>query len=60
MLVVVGHRTNTFSEACSRQDAYKWLGAMKKEIKSLKENNVWELTHVPQNRKAIGIKVDSP
>ena len=41
------------SEAQTNQ---KWLDAMKKEIGSLHENNVWELVELPADRKAVGSK----
>ena len=34
----------------------KWNEAMGKEIKSLKDNQVWELTTLPTGKKAITCK----
>ena len=32
------------------------LGAMASEMKSLQENDMWELVHLPEGRKALGSK----
>ena len=45
-----------FSEAVNSIDSDKWLEAMKDEIESINKNNVWELTDLPKDRKAIGCK----
>ena len=33
-----------------------WLNAMEKEMKSLQENNVWELVELPNGWKPVGSK----
>ena len=43
----------TFEEAVSSAN---WTEAMKKEIKSLRDNQVWELTTLPPGKTAIGSK----
>ncbi|KAL0878679.1 hypothetical protein ABMA27_003736 [Loxostege sticticalis] len=39
-----------------RVDREEWLKAMKNEIESLKENNVWTLCDLPPQRKALPYK----
>lgn len=46
----------SFNEAISGQFSEQWLNAMKEEIESLNENGTWELTELPNDRKAIGCK----
>ncbi|XP_036138913.1 uncharacterized protein LOC114255139 [Monomorium pharaonis] len=43
----------TLKEAKQSSDAKQWEIAMKEEITSLEENNTWELTDLPEHRKAI-------
>ena len=43
----------TIEEATACSEKSKWIGAMNKEMKSLKENEVWEL---PKGRKTVGSK----
>lgn len=45
-----------FKEAMSSNDADKWIEAMNEELDSIKKNDVWELTDLPNQRKAIGCK----
>jgi len=33
-----------------------WQSTMKKEMHAIQENDTWELTTLPQNHKAIGVK----
>ena len=40
----------------SSSDATQWLEAMNEELDSIKKNNVWVLTDLPNGRKAIGCK----
>ena len=46
----------TFEEATGCPEKAKWKEAMGKEIKSLKDNKVWELTTLPPGKKGIGCK----
>ena len=34
----------------------KWMNAMEQEMKSLKENEVWELVELPKDRKTVGCR----
>ena len=43
-------------EALSSPDKEKWKSAMASEMKSLKDNDVWELVKLPEGRKALGSK----
>jgi hypothetical protein len=45
-----------FKEAINSNDANEWIKAMNDEINSIKNNDVWELTDLPIQRKAIGCK----
>ena len=44
----------TVDEAVASPDKGEWKTAMEKEMKSLKENEVWELVELPEGRKAVG------
>ena len=43
-------------EAVASPEQSKWLKAMKNEVQSLKDNDVWELVELPDGRKAVGSK----
>jgi len=47
---------HNFQEADSSPDQSKWRNAMKTEIKSLKDNQVWDLVELPPGRKTVGSK----
>src|SRR5680860_788669 len=42
-----------YEEAMMRPDSDKWLGAMKSEMESMYENQVWTLVDLPNDRKAV-------
>ena len=46
----------TFKDANASQDRAKWKVAIKKEMKFLQENDVWDLVKLPPGRKIIGSK----
>ena len=46
----------TFTEAQNSSESELWKTAMDKEIRSLKENQTWELERLPNGRKAIDTK----
>ena len=46
----------TLEEARSSPEKQEWNQAMEKEMKSLKDSDVWELTALPPGKKAIGSK----
>jgi hypothetical protein len=46
-------------EPVSRNEAEKesiWLAAMREELKAIEDNDTWELTSLPANHRAIGLK----
>ena len=47
---------STLEEATTCQDKTKWIEAVNREVKSLEENSVWELTMLPPGKKAVGSK----
>ena len=46
----------TYEEAVQRADKNEWLEAMKAELQTMKEMNVYVATPLPSNRKAIGCR----
>ena len=46
----------TVIEALSSQKKAKWEEAMKAEMRSLQDNDVWELVELPKDRKPVGSK----
>ena len=56
------HLTETptnFHDANASQDKVKWKVAMETEMKSLKENKVWDLVKLPPGRKTVGSKEEN-
>jgi hypothetical protein len=45
-----------FKESMNSIDVDKWIEAMNDKIDSIRNNDVWELTDLPSQRKAIGCK----
>src|SRR4051794_39152787 len=43
----------TYEEAMMSPDSNKWLEAMKSEMESMYENQVWTLADLPHDRKAV-------
>lgn len=50
------YEPKTYEEAVSCHNKNEWTEAIKNEMDSLIENGTWELTELPQGRKAIGCK----
>ncbi|CAI7839963.1 unnamed protein product [Closterium sp. NIES-53] len=46
----------TLKEALESSDAEEWKNAMESELKSIEENDTWELVELPEGRKAITSK----
>ena len=46
----------TFSQAINSDNADKWLNAMKDELQSMKQNEVWDLVELPKSCKRVGCK----
>lgn len=54
-----GNLTETptnFDNANTSKDSTQWKRAMEAEMKSLRENDVWDLVRLPPGRKAVGSK----
>ena len=43
-------------EALSSSNSQKWIDAMKDELKSMKDNDVWDLVELPKDTKPISNK----
>ena len=46
----------TFEEAMKSPHSSKWHVAMEDELKSMKENKVWDLEEIPKEAKTVGCK----
>ena len=46
----------SFDQAMSGENSDKWLMAMKEELKSMDDNNVWEMTELPKDSKRVDCK----
>ena len=46
----------TVNEALSSPEKEKWIGALEKEMHSIKANKVWELVDLPEGKKTVGCK----
>jgi transposase InsO family protein len=46
----------SIEEATTSPESSKWTQAMEAEMKSLKDNDVWELVKLPAGKKAVGSK----
>ena len=46
----------SLEEATTCPESSKWTQAMETEMKSLKDNDVWELVRLPTGKKAVGSK----
>ena len=45
-----------FRQAIESSNSKKWIDAMNEDIKSMKDNDVWDLVPLPKGRKPIGCK----
>jgi predicted peptidase len=43
----------TYHEAMSREDSGEWLEAMKSELQSMEDNQVWDLVDLPDGIKPV-------
>ena len=46
----------SYQEAAAGPDKQKWETAMKTEMTSLRENDVWDLVELPVGKKVVGCK----
>ena len=56
VLLVDQNEPTTYQEAMLDTDSKKWLEAMKSEIQSMYDNQVWNLIDLPEGTKTIGCK----
>ena len=49
----------TLNEALSSPEKEKWIGAMEKEMHSIKANKVWKLVNLPEGKKTDGYKTQT-
>ena len=47
---------DSFHGVVSGPNSVKWKQAMEREMRSLRENEVWELVELPPDRKVVGSK----
>ena len=52
--ITIHHKPTSFEEATNRPERAKWNEAMDKEMKSLIDNKVRELTTLPPTKRVIG------
>ena len=53
---VIHSEPSTLAEAKNSQDKVKWMEAMDKEMRSLEDNDVWELTTLPKGKSVVSCK----
>ena len=46
----------SFSQAINSDKFDKWIDAMKEELKSMTQNNVWDLVELQEGSKQVGCK----
>ena len=46
----------SFSQAIESNDSSKWIDVMNEELKSMDQNQVWDLVELPNNCKKVGCK----
>lgn len=56
ILLLDNDEPKTYSEAMMGPDSEKWLGAMRSELESMRENQVWNLIDPPDGVKTIECK----
>ncbi|KAK8676078.1 hypothetical protein V6N13_034132 [Hibiscus sabdariffa] len=57
VILVDQDEPKTYQEAVSSLDSKKWLEAMRSEMDSMSENQVWTLVEPPEGVKPIGCKL---
>ena len=50
------NKKSTYKEAMSSSESSKWLIAMMQEMKSLVENEAWNITEAAKKKKIVGCK----
>ncbi|KAK8516822.1 hypothetical protein V6N12_049534 [Hibiscus sabdariffa] len=56
VILVDQDETKTYQDVVSSPDSEKWLEAMRSEMDSMSENQVWTLVEPPEGVKNIGCK----
>ena len=56
VLLIESDEPTTYAEAMVSPDSEAWLEAMRSELKSMDENQVWDLADPPPGVTAIGCK----
>ncbi|KAK8712172.1 hypothetical protein V6N13_147419 [Hibiscus sabdariffa] len=56
VILVNQDEPKTYQEAVASPDSEKWLGAMRSEMDSMSDNQVWTLVEPPEGIKPIGCK----
>ena len=56
MLLLDSDEPKNYSEAMVGSDSESWLGAMRSEIKSMDENQVWNLVDLPDGARPVECK----
>ena len=52
----IEHDPVTFSQAMNDVNSNKWLEAMKDKLKSMVQNEVWDLVELPEGHQKVGCK----
>ena len=55
-LVTINEEPRSYNEAVASDEQEEWRGAMQRELNSLKENDTYTLTELPEGRRAIRCK----
>jgi ATP-binding cassette subfamily B (MDR/TAP) protein 1 len=53
MLLIDGGEPQTYEESLQDENSSKWELAMKDKMDSLLKNKTWELTTLPEGKKAL-------
>ena len=56
VLLLDSDEPTTYSEAMVGSDSESWLGAMRSELKSMDENQVWNLVDLPDGARPVECK----
>ena len=53
---VIANDPVSFSQAINSDKSDKWIDVMKEELKSMTQNNVWDLVELLEGSKRVGCK----
>lgn len=54
--LVLNNEPKTYSEAISSPDCCKWREAIQRELKTLKDNNTWDICEPPRDQQVVSSK----